>query len=315
MFGFGKKKNNKADDGVIVLKKTAPDVCGGTDATLDTKAPKEIKSDDMLIFDVSSMVDHGIPGGRERGQNHEPVGTILAYASKGKKGSFVYLANRAQHRTREDNSEAAYIKDDIFPSLVDLVKEENLAKDNGFHSTTHGLPMNFGGSIDIEYASGENISISNNQSPVMKRETGYRIYDLFKKALERGKVGLPSVDDLAGLRYDEIRGGSFVKVYLTFNGDGSANSKKSSCYDGEKVYEKESVLSRETVSLIKKNIEKNKMFAWADLPERRFKYEQGKTMTFVFSDGSEITADRNRCVPMEISNGFFNIELEIVTKN
>lgn len=69
----------------------------------------------------------------------------------------------------------------------------NLAKDNGFHSETHGLPENFAGSVSIEYASGEKISFSNNQQPILSPNTGLCIKELFSEAMKGEKVSLPDV--------------------------------------------------------------------------------------------------------------------------
>ena len=45
---FGKKKKDAPDSDIVILKKPEPFVCGGTDATLDRAAPKEIAS--MRIY-------------------------------------------------------------------------------------------------------------------------------------------------------------------------------------------------------------------------------------------------------------------------
>ena len=71
---FHKKKQDKPDDGIVILKKTEPGMCGGTDASQDTKAPKEILSEDMILFDVTSALSRGyIPseGKRNSGQGSE----------------------------------------------------------------------------------------------------------------------------------------------------------------------------------------------------------------------------------------------------
>ena len=45
-----KKKKDGGTDTVVVLKRTGRNMCGGTDATQDTRAPKEILSEDMRPY-------------------------------------------------------------------------------------------------------------------------------------------------------------------------------------------------------------------------------------------------------------------------
>ena len=59
----------------MVLKQTEPMMCGGTDAYQDTRAPKEIGSQDMILFDAASAF-----GGMICPQEDEPA-EPLAYLS------------------------------------------------------------------------------------------------------------------------------------------------------------------------------------------------------------------------------------------
>ena len=150
-------------DGIKILSQTKPPACGGTDATLDTKAPKEIQSNDLVYFDVFSALN---PPQQLWQNREETLGFIAAYAAKTPGGTFVFLKKSNGYRGKDNESSWALLKADLTPDLCELVRECNIAKNNGFHSRTHGLPENFGGDIDIRYGSGERISISNNQSPV-----------------------------------------------------------------------------------------------------------------------------------------------------
>ena len=72
---MGHQDNRDPEDGIVVLKQTEPMMCGGTDAYQDTRAPKEIQSEDMILFDVTSAF-----GGLICPQEDEPA-EPLAYLS------------------------------------------------------------------------------------------------------------------------------------------------------------------------------------------------------------------------------------------
>lgn len=300
---FGKKKS---DTDVVVISQTKPDACGGTDATLDKKAPKEIASEDMILFDVTSALNgDGAPG------------HVSAFAAPAGKGSFLFLSVGEGFRSRDEKKCAwALVKENVFPRLVELVRECSLAKKNGFHSETHGLPENYGGSVSVEYASGERISFSDNQSPVISDETGGKIADLFGRFMKGESISLPVLSDLKAIRFEEIRdNGGFTKALLSLNPDGTGINEKKSRYDDPKVYESAKTVEKETVDAIKKNIADTGILAWSDLPDGRFSFGGKKTLSFVFADGAEITVSDGKLLPSQISRGFFNIELEMTAKH
>ena len=292
-------------ENIITLKYRDPMVCGGTEATLNTDAPKEIKSDEMTFFSVTSALS--CPDGTDE------LGFISAFAAPAGNGTFIFLQKGDM---RERSSEWALIKDDVFPFLTSLVKEYNIAKDNGFYSKTYGLPENFGGSVDIEYKSGERIGISNNQSPVLSYSAGKGFAAFFEKALTRKKVSLPSVSSLTSIRFDEEKdGGIFTHSVLTLCGDGTAVNEKSRCFDGKTVYNSKKTVSSDEVSKIKETIESCGLFAWSSLPDTKYSFEDPKTLTFAFDGGKEIKVKNCRRVPEQISGGFFKIELEMTVKH
>ena len=309
MFGH---KNKKDDGNVVILKKTGPFVCGGTDATLDKSAPKVIASREMTLFDVScSFYGVVLPDG----SREKPLHWFHAFAAPTGEGSFLFLKTSRRY-SDEYSSAWAYVKEDVFPALVDLVNDVDLAEKNGYHSTTHGLPQNFGGSVNVRYASGEAISFSDNQSPIMSISVANKIADLLEKAMEGEKIVLPDVKDLAEIRFTELRsGGGFTKATLTLNGDGAGVNKKQSRYDDPKVYESEKPVDAATVAAIKSNISENGMLAWAGLPESGYFKTSEKSLTFVFKDGREITVGGAAALPGELGGGFFKIELELTAKN
>ncbi len=298
-------------DKIRVISRPDPLCCGGTDTTVDDGAPKTIKSDKMTLFSATSVL--GEPINDRRGGS---FGYISAYAAPAGTGYFIYLEKGNRLYGNNLTRSVAFVGEDIFPSLVRAVNKFGLAKDNGYHSTTHGLPMNFGGSINIRYASGETISISNNQSPVLSYEAGVGIAAAFEKALAGAKVSLPPLSSLVSVRFcEERKSGGFKKSVLTLNPDGTGKNEKSTRFDTPKVYTSEKTVDAETVAKILKTIDESLMFAWSGLPENEYYISDTGIITFVFGDGSEIAIDNKRILPEGLGHAFFDIELEISVKN
>ncbi len=303
-------------DDVIILKQTRPGECGGTDATQRRNAPTTIESTEMILFSATSALGGGVsldPAGQEAGL----LGYVSAFAAPVAGGTFLFLSTSGGFRNRDEKSSGwALVKEDIFPSLVKLVNETDLAKQNGRHSMTHGLPEDFGGSVDIRYASGERIDFSNNQTPVFLPEVGAKIAALFTDAMKGVPVPLPDVGSMTEIRFaEERKGGGYTRATLTLAADGTATNKKTSRYDDPRVYESEKPVDADTVAAIKKTITNCGILAWADLPDHDFRIGGVKTLTFVFADGTEITVGGNKALPSPISGGFFSIELEMATKH
>ena len=204
---------------IEIISSTGKGMCGGTDAYIDWSLPKVISSEDMIFFKAESALN--APDRAER--NIEPLGFVSAFAAPCGGGTFLFHEyGRGFSRYDERIFSLSLVKENVFPALCALVKRLDLAKDNGFHSKTHGLPENFGGSIDIKYSSGEKISISNNQSPVLSHKAGFEISQFFIKAMKGEKVALPDAKDLAVIRFDEERSdGGFTRAALTLNADGT----------------------------------------------------------------------------------------------
>ena len=278
-------------------------VCGGTDTSYDESAPKEIKSDKMTFFSVTSALDSS--GAR--------FGFISAFAAPAGDGTFLFL----ETGRRGDSTVAwALVRSDVFPPLAALVKEHGLAKQNGVHMTTHGLPENFGGSVDIRYESGEKISFSDNQSPIFSSKFASAVADVMKKAMAGERVPLPDVRTLVSIRFEETRsGGGFTDATLTIGADGAGTNEKKSRYSDPKVYESSKPVDKATVDEIKKNILDTGLLAWEKLPKSDYAYGANKKLTFTFVNGASITVPSDRRLPSRISDGFFAIELEMTTKH
>ena len=314
---FGKKrKEAPPDDGIVVLKKTAPGTCGGTDAFQDTKAPKTIVSTEMILFDAESALTPPLSPSREFDAGGKPC-FFSAFAAPAERGTFIFLSTSQGFRSRDRRSDAWALTDDpVFPALVAIVNEFGLAKRNGYHSMTHGLPENFGGYVDIRYGSGERIGLSDNQSPVVSFEAGQAIVSAFSRALGGKRVPLPDASDLREIRFLEDRGESgYTRAVLTVLPDGCGINKKVAKYSGPEVYESEKAVDAETVGAIKESINRSGILAWSGLPENGFRTGRNKKMVFVFEGGREITVTDGKILPSRLSGGFFEIELEMTTKH
>ena len=304
------KKNKKPN--VVVLQEPPKNACGGTTKTLDKSAPKVITCDKMTLFSVTSALSYSpAAGGKAQ------LGYISAFAIPSDNGTFLFLEAAEGHRKLGTKKEWALVMADIFPALVSVVLECDLASQNGLHSKTAGLPENFGGSVLIEYENGETIDFSNNQSPVISRAAAEKIYGVFRSCLEGDKAVLPSFDALTSVRFSEERkDGGYTHATLTRRPDGTGINEKTSKYkDVPTPFESKKETGADVFDVIKNSIENGGILAWEHLPQKESLLGHKKTLTFVFDDGKEITVDGDAVVPYELHNAFFSIELEMTTKH
>ena len=311
MLNFSKKKKK---DNITVLKSTRPNECGGTDAIRDESAPKEIISKDMILFNAFSALNFL---SRDEEKNDIPfwnIGFIAAFAAKCEPGSFVFLQTREYRGDPTENCDFALIKADIFPGLDALVRKYEFAAQNGYYSTTHGLPENFGGEVHISYAGGEQINFSDNQSPVISRKAAVEAAQLFADCLKRERLELPDLSGLKEIRFSSVGSGKTEKATLTLLPDGTGINKKVSDYREGNIYESEKQVDADTVKKIKSTVQESGMLFWRFLPASDYTSNEKKQLTFVFEDG-EITAPGDRKLPQNFSGGFFNIELEMTVKH
>ena len=151
MFLFGRKKDEDpdtvTDDDIIVVHKPPPNACGGTYATQRKSAPTEIESEDMVSF--FAECSFRVCSFSDEISEDERITFISASAEKAAKGTLLVLDKSIGYGSERSRPQCVLIKEDIFPRLVQLVREQQLAKGNGYHSNTAGLPENFGGSVNI----------------------------------------------------------------------------------------------------------------------------------------------------------------------
>jgi hypothetical protein len=305
----------KKDKNIIILKSTRPNECGGTDATLDKSAPKEIKSEDIVLFDVTSALGFVVGDSGAKAEKFSDIQYISAFASKCGENAFLFLQTASSHRADPEAPVFSLVKGNIFPELDAIVKKYDLAKQNGYNSTTHGLPENFGGGVKIVYSSGERISFSDNQCPVLPRGAARETAKLIDSYLKRESIAAPDVSALKKIVFEEKREGGFTKATLSFLPDGTATNKKASQYDGGDIYESEKPVDAKTVLAVKSSIKDNGLLLWNRLPKNEYALEREKSLTFVFENGKEITVTNDRALPAALGGGFFCIELEMTAKN
>ncbi len=304
-------RQKKDGDTVVVLSTTGQNMCGGTDATQDVSAPKEIACGRMTYFSATSALGFAVAPGFDGGN----LSYISACAIPNDRGSFLWLAARHGYSNDPPECALAYVKKDVFPDLVRLVNETGLAGRNGYHSMTHGLPQNFGGSVSVDYADGERISFSDNQSPVISPKTALAVERVFLDAMAGEKVELPPLSELEYVVFREDRDdGGFEEQQLVFLPDGSADLTRLSRYTDPKIYESTKHVDPETVSGIMQKIESSMMLAWAGLPDARFQFGAKESIRFVFKEASgipEIFVDGKKELPGGIGNAFFDITLKL----
>lgn len=127
--------------------------CGGTTDTTDYDAPKEIKSNTLVSLSVGFYHEDKYDRGKGR--------YYTFYLEPDESGK-LYL--------REDYSADTQDKFEVDQSVLDgvqaIIKKYDLAKTNGIHKVTAGLPPEFDTCyLEAKYDSGEYISFSENSNP------------------------------------------------------------------------------------------------------------------------------------------------------
>ena len=280
-----------------------PQMCGGTSQHTDNNAPKEILSDHMILFRAETSLQNLIS--LQPMQEECRLDYISAFAAKTDGGSFLLLQTRSL--ADGDTFAKAYVKADIFPALVALVREAQLAQNNGRSSFTYGLPMNFGGSVNILYESGESIVYANNQSPVFGKDVAARIHTLFTEALQSEPALLPDAERITEVRLVQDNTMSQVRMELRCDGE-SCHLTKVYQFEEPEPHVYESTVPLAVMETVRTIIRDNALLLWDQFPPCGFDLPIQKSLTFVFDDGSEITVHDDRMLPLQMSSVFFNIE-------
>ena len=190
-----------------------PPAPGGSEDRRDPGASPEIASETLVLFDArSSFVTLADP---------PPWAYVHAFAAPAEGGVLAGLQCRAnpsydpgpRKRPEKDYIGAAIVPEELWAELQTLIGTYELAAWNGDHHYTHGLPQDFGGAILADYASGERIDLSDNQSPVMNGEAGEALVSLFRRYLEEPLQTLEAEELDALLKSEELSGLSYEARY------------------------------------------------------------------------------------------------------
>ena len=301
-----KKEKITPEPKIRVLQKPEEGACGGTEEVLDLSAPKTIRSREMTRFSARSAFFREGP---------EALCYLSAFACRAGDGVFLFLETADGETRRPSDGAWVWVREDIFPSLVTFVQEFDLAKENGRRAFTYGLPEDFGGSVDIRYASGEKIGFSSNQSPVLSREAGEKIVVLFRKAMKGESLKLPELSRVREIRFDEKRpDGGYTHASLSVE-NGIYTVRRTRKFSDPKVYESRRELPPERYHELLEIVNRCGMLAWNALPERDYTQREKKSLTFRFSQGEEISVPGDRALPDPLADSFFQIELELAVKS
>ncbi len=159
--------------GCKTLSTTTDDIDGGVRHYMDENAPKAIESTQIVSFECSFSTL------TLTGDDTSLAGRV--YDLKATQNGGSYTA-----RTRSE------IYDDLtftptpefFVQLQKIVSQYDLARYNGQHYTVSGLPPDLGTEIYVEYASGEHICASDNQSCFLPLKAMEALVELFQTACE-----------------------------------------------------------------------------------------------------------------------------------
>ena len=286
------------------------DMCGGVTRRIDSKAPKQIKSTDMVLFSADSALQPSVGESLDDCANGR-IDYISGYAAKLEGGCFLILD--ARNRFGREEFAKAFVTADIFPSLVKMTDEAQLAAHNGIHSFTHGLPMNFGGSVRIDYADGEQIAYSANQSPVFGVRFGIGLYELFSDYMGKERVKLPDVRQITAVSLYSESSFDTVSLDLIPDTDGGYVINKRYKFEEPKVFRYSDKVPDTVIESVRSKVAESYMLIWDRFPKDGLQPIK-KTLTLVFADGSRFCVENDRALPLLFSSAFQELESILTAK-
>lgn len=147
------------------------DVDGGVRHYVDTDAPKKIESTQIVSFSCEFSATN-------LALDSSPVaGRYYTLYAEQERGSYEARGDGDVYSKKEFTPDAAF-----FAALQQIVARYDLAQYNGQFYKVSGLPPDLGTILQIRYASGENISASNNQSCFLPLEAMEELVELFSQA-------------------------------------------------------------------------------------------------------------------------------------
>lgn len=275
-------------------------VCGGSSGVKGefSDAPKTINSKEITYFAVSCSF---ATMGSDRAYTY--VSSLAVPAGRGTLVSLTYSTQSRFSGGGNDYCETRLVTGDVFVELQAIVDRHDFAKKNGESYHVAGLPDNFGGSATIEYASGEKITMSNNQSPIIAPAAGAEIVDLLKGRIENDAVGDLSVGDIVKIVYNEFyEEGHYTTYELT------EEKLYSECQfkKGDEVYTHENYCEAGLMDKARNLVDKSAALYWDGIAEKETWHMSTESLTFVMKDGREIKVNGF----MRCPNGvIFNIKM------
>ena len=143
---------------------------GGVRVDVNTKAPKTVTDTHITGFSCefsTFALAEDVLGNR----NYQLEATLSGGNVTGSYGSYDRFGSRIKRVLLAD---AAFME-----RLQTIVQEHDFACHNGYHTHVSGLPDNYGSSIRITYASGEEIHASDNQDGFLSVEAMTGLEALF----------------------------------------------------------------------------------------------------------------------------------------
>ena len=142
----------------IFGRRNHDDIDGGTHIKRNENLPKTIQSTEITNFEVefslTCFIDSNDPDKDWNGH------FLLSCKLQDGKVCCRYCHTKRYEGNLDFTFEA---QPDFLTELEKIVREEDIAKFNGYSSITSGLPDMFGSSVSVDYASGEYIYTCDNQ--------------------------------------------------------------------------------------------------------------------------------------------------------
>lgn len=281
-----------------------PPVCGGVTETIDSNAPHEISSSDISHFEVETSFSSAI--------NQPGYEYIYVYAEKTEGGilsGVSFLTSESYwsgNNTRTTDTEFITCTD-IMHDLDLAVKKYDFASDNGYSHYVAGLPENFGGSVNIKYSSGERISFSDNQTPVISDEAAEEIIKIILNAISKQRECVPtkySAEDIVAVECKESR--SEKDSYEIYRLEGTRLTSESRFGTDSDIYKHDNNVDPEIMEKVRNYAEVSKMLYW-NVSKSDWSYET--VITFEMKDGSKIEVSSLMNVPQYCSRIISDIQL------
>ncbi len=148
---------------------------GGTEVTQDKNAPTKIESAELISLDCNASTV-SVVGVEEKGLEYGRYYFKCQLDKESGKVTGTY-GFKPQYG---DLTEYSFEADSSFLTDLDaIIKDSTIISYNGEHRYTNGIPDDFGYSFEAEFASGEKIDCSDNQSNHLSLDMLKKLIDLF----------------------------------------------------------------------------------------------------------------------------------------